>query len=216
VQVRLLSETSMRTLISLTIAATSLLPLKASNIVLNGGFETGDFSSWTVTNAAASTHLFVTSNTGNTGVHAAAFEATREGLYDSIAQTLTTINGESYTFTFFLVGNFGNFRSEPDSAFDPDADFQVSWDGNLVLDSHAANNTSFDFTQFSFSEVATGNDTITFSGYNIPGAYFLDDVAVSSASSVPEPATWMLLIGPLLTVSIFRIVRWGLRRGEGR
>jgi hypothetical protein len=179
--------------ISIIFAGACLAPVHASNLVLNPGFETGDFSSWNVTLAAHGTDLDV-NGVPNTGTSSAAFGGTTPGSYDTIAQSFNTVAGGSYTFSFFLQVNGGSEEGESARdipAIDPIADFQAFWNGNMVLDSSLGNTGDFDFTKFSFTVTATGNDTIAFSGYNVPAHYYLDDVSVDKGT--PEPATWALL-----------------------
>src|SRR5215470_14758930 len=89
-------------------AAASFLPLRAANIVLNPGFETGDFTSWTVVPAADNATDLDTRGTPNTGDFAAEFGSTTVGEFDTISQTLATIAGQTYTFSFFLSADFGS------------------------------------------------------------------------------------------------------------
>jgi hypothetical protein len=178
--------------ISIIFAGACLAPVHASNLVLNPGFETGDFSSWNVTFAAHGTDLG-TNGVPHTGDSSAEFGGTSAGFYDTIAQSFNT-SGGFYTFSFFLEVNGASEEGESARdipAVDPIGDLQAFWDGNMVLDSSIGITGNFDFTQFSFTVTATGNDTIAFSGYNVPAHYYLDDVSVDNGT--PEPATWALL-----------------------
>ena len=200
----------------------SLSAVQAGNLILNPGFETGDFSSWTVTLASSGSHLLLNTSAGfvHSGNDSADFGGTSPGFYDTISQTFATVNGQSYTFSFFLAGDFsslgvpsilsgnqsviGNLK-----AVDPNGDFQAFWDGNLVFDSTAGvDPTSFGFSQHSFAETGTGSDTIMFQGYNVPNAYYLDDASVDAASvGTPEPATWFLIVTGLAGLVAFRRIR---------
>jgi len=189
------------------LAAASLAPLQAGNIVLNPGFETDDFTSWTVTAAADGSDIHTTT-VSNTGFTAAAFGGTTPGSFDSLSQSLTTIDGKPYLFSFFLQGSFGEGGEGSASLreveiADPVGNFQAYWNGTLLLDSKASNSAAFGYTQFTFSEVGSGNDIITFKGYNVPAHYFLDDVSVA-VGTVPEPSTWALMSAGLVALIGFR------------
>ena len=79
-------------------------PCGAAELVQNGGFETGNFNVWTVTPASSGSLLAVNGSLRypHTGTYAASFGAvgTQD---DSISQTLATVAGQSYTFSFWLA-----------------------------------------------------------------------------------------------------------------
>lgn len=199
------------------VAGVSLVPAQAGELVLNGGFETGDFTSWTTALASKGSGLLVNDLSPNTGGQSAVFGAIVPGDFDSISQSFDDVNGQTLFFSLFLKGDLPaviilferqGLRSA-DPVFDPIGDFQVFWDGDLVLDSQGSQTGPFDYTQSLFQETASGHDTITFSGYNVPGQYFLDDVSVlSPESATPEPATWALFgLGLAAFVAVRRITR---------
>ena len=70
------------------LAGASLVPVKAANIILNPGFEAGDFTSWSFNHAATGSELLVQGQTVKTGMAAAAFAGTTPGDYDTLAQSL--------------------------------------------------------------------------------------------------------------------------------
>ena len=148
-----------------------------ATMVVNGGFETGDFSGWT-TAPAASGRLFgvdgLVPHSGSQGAFFGAFEQA----VDSISQAIPTIPGQSYIFEFWLSNDSPG-----------DNRFLVLWGGVPVLD--FANTLDFDYTRHAFSVSATSASTlIEFSGANVGGFYNLDDVSVEP---VPEPSTFLLL-----------------------
>ncbi len=151
---------------------------KAQNLVVNGGFETGDFTGWTLSDSTytsvTSTPAFV--HSGNYGV-AYGFVGGDNFLY----QTITTTPGESYTFQFFQKTVDGTPN-----------DFQAYWGGNLILDVPNSPNAS-NWTDYTFTEMATGTSTeIKFGFRQDPGYSAFDDVSVTPAS-VPEPASFIML-----------------------
>ncbi|NTU43351.1 MAG: PEP-CTERM sorting domain-containing protein [Nitrospirales bacterium] len=162
----------------LTILASTLLIVQcaAANMVTNGGFETGDFTGWTITPAASGSFLDVDSNWPHSGVYGAFFGA-YDYQDDSISQTISTVPGQSYTFDFWISNlEYGNDH------------FQAFWDGASVLD--LFDSPAFDYTYYSFIETASGpSTTIQFSSYDIVYYYDLDDVSVNP---VPEPSAFIL------------------------
>ena len=154
-------------------------PATAANLVVNGGFETGDFTGFSQFG-----------NTGFTGVVDASFGvAPSEGTYQAafgaigspggINQTITTVAGHGYTFSFDLAADGGNYDT-----------FAVSFNG-LVVD-FGSNLGAFPYGTHSFNVVGSGSDQISFAFQNDPAYYLLDNISVTN---VPEPATWALMIG---------------------
>src|SRR5437660_11959785 len=74
----------------------------AGNLVDNCGFETGDFTDWTATPAPVGSHFGVNSFSSHTGFEGAFFMAS-DGFADSIAQSIPTLSGSTYTVTFWLA-----------------------------------------------------------------------------------------------------------------
>jgi hypothetical protein len=200
------------------LAGTCFVPVHAGNVVLNPGFETGDFTSWSVNLATQGPDLHVRSGGVSPGLFDTEFGATTVGDYDTLAQSITTVSGQVYTFGFSLAESFGGGEGSENLssggvrpafvAADPVADFQAFWNGTMVLDEPAAGRTGFfDFNQFAFDEVATGNDIITFRAYNVPSFYSLDNVSVSTtaATATPEPATWLAMTVGLAALALLRL-----------
>src|SRR5271165_3381668 len=76
----------------------------AANLVANPGFETGDFTDWTVTGDGIS----IDSVFPNTGLFDAAFSAlTTDGDPGVLSQVLTTSPGQDYAISFALLDEAG-------------------------------------------------------------------------------------------------------------
>jgi hypothetical protein len=169
--------------------------LRADNLVTNPGFETGDFTGWTNSDAGGLGVDYLVSNyTAHSGTYSAVFGPPSG---DTLSQTLTTTPGTTYTVDFFLAHildsqGLGN-------------SFSASFGSNaLVTLSNVANGG---FTEYSYSALATsGSTNLSFFFEDPAGAFALDDVSVSSAStsSTPEPATATFAI-PALAFALFRL-----------
>ena len=159
--------------------------LARADSVTNGGFETGDFTGWSITPADTGSYFGIVDWTAHSGSYSFGFGA-YDTTDDTIEQELATNPGSSYTFSFWL--------SHPTNGYAP-YNFTASWNGNILLSLSNTNPNSgnFEWTKYTFTEVATGSFTyISFAGMEVSDFYYLDDVSVNS-TSVPEPATIFLL-----------------------
>ena len=145
-------------------------------LVTNGGFETGDLTGWTCTNAdscvvggVAHSGTFAVDGFDNTG-------------FATLSQTIATIAGANYNFSFY---------SETEA--------QVIYSGNILHYQVGSEptvlvptTTSWAMTSTSFT--ATGPTTaLQFYFETDPGTltWRIDDVSVTS--TVPEPASLLLM-----------------------
>jgi len=151
----------------------------ASNLVMNPGFETGDLTDWTFTAAASGSDFFVGAEGAHSGTYAAWFGAVTPPYVDTISQVLPTVSGDTYTFSFWLQHTPGVDENT----------FQAYWGGTTVYS--VLDIGTFAYTQFTFTEVASGPTTIAFAGYEVPSWFQLDDVSVTP-SAVPEPTALTL------------------------
>jgi hypothetical protein len=163
-------------------------PSAYANMVVNGGFETGDFTGWTV-------------SAGATGVTTAGFDgfSPHSGTYfadlgnvgccGSLSQSFTTTPGQILTLNYFLAADGGT-----------PSHFQANWNGSAIAGSILDNSASSGYIQHTFNLVATGADTLTFLERNDPSYWAFDDVSLDPASAVPEPASLALLGGGLLAL----------------
>jgi hypothetical protein len=165
------------------LAAASLCDAMAGNLVQNCGFETGDFTNWTLTGnlgftGVAGNFAGMDPNSGNFQAYWGAI-----GSDTSAAQTLATGVGTNYVFSFY-VANFGGTES----------DFTAFWDSTPLLS--FVDSGSQPYTLYQYQVVGTGSDTIDFSFRQDPAFWLADDISVVDATA-PEPGTIGLMLAGL-------------------
>jgi len=162
-------------------------PDPATNLLLNGSFQTGDFTDWTLGG-----------NTGYTGVTSGFGGYTDKdsdgyfaylgpvGSQGTLSQTFADTAGQSYTFSFY----YGSFGGTPNN-------LDAFWNGVEVFSTSDLADLNGAWLNFTVNETGTGDDTIEFAFQNDPSYNLLDDVSVSA---VPEPGSLTLLATGLLAL----------------
>jgi len=178
----------------ITLAALAMLaaaPATAvTNLVINGGFETGNFNSWT--------RIGATPNEASRVVRPAAFAGTWGGRFSSntvlsgVSQALATGAGREYAISFVFRHGVGT-ATAPSYAFR--ATFANAGPSDLLIDFQNPLPT-YEFvawTPFSARVVAVAANTDLIFEFRDPRptAWDLDNVSVTA---VPEPASWALLV----------------------
>ena len=147
----------------------------SANLIVNGDFETGDFTGWTTTPAASGSNFGVTTLPPSPdGTLGAFFSATGPD-FDSISQTFATTPGAFYDLTFF----YQPVNNDPGNG---NNDFRAIFNGVVLYDNL---NTNSGWATFTFTHLqATGTvTTVEFQARNAIGADYLDDVFVTPAQS---------------------------------
>lgn len=148
----------------------------SANLVNNGSFETGDFTDWTQFG-----------DTSFTGVELGCFDAgcPTDGAYLAAFGPVGGNGGITQT----LANNAGNFNVSFDLSNDSGDFFEADFGGVTLLVNPPTEST----THYAFSNVSVGaGAALTFTTFNAPAYYTLDNISVSGA--VPEPMTWALMI----------------------
>jgi hypothetical protein len=185
------------------VAAMAILAISAqvgtasANLVTNGGFETGNFSGWTLTNGALDGYTFVVLNSlnptspPNPGIYEASLST--NGAAGAISQTLNTTAGQGYIVTYWLANDDSSKTNL----------FQAMWNNSTIQATALANSDIFGYKEFQFSAVASGSSsTLAFNFQNDPSTFHLDNV---DATPTPIPAAaWLLGSGLMGLVGLRR------------
>lgn len=154
------------------------LPASATNLVVNPGFETGDFTGWTQGGNTGFTG--VTSGSSHSGTYYAYLGPV--GSDGTLSQTMATTAGGAYDISLWLASDGGTPN-----------DFSITWDGNVIYSASNIPGGGYTHIFVGAQTASTGSTTLTLAFRNDPGYLNLDDVSVDGSNPVPEPATLMLL-----------------------
>lgn len=142
--------------------------LQNFGLVQNGGFETREFTDWTL--SGSETYFIFVDSGSITGLEPySGYNGAAFGPVDALgylSQTIPTTAGATYSLSFWLQG-YGYTNDE----------FLASWNGNTLFDQK--NIISLDWTNLQFQVTATGPATVLqFGAQNSSGWFMIDDVSV--------------------------------------
>ena len=154
----------------------------SSNLVVNGGFETGDFTGWTIGgDFAAYGYNSVLPNVGNPDTnynHSGNHGAAMSTLYSNgtISQPITTAPGSTYLLSCWFSA----------SDNEPTKYFEANWNGSKLI-SLTNFLSAIPWTNFQLTVAATSPSTpLQFVFRNDQTWFGFDDVSVQIASILPQ------------------------------
>ncbi len=181
----------------IALGVVNAVPAQAANLVTNGGFETGDFSGWTLSGTDSSPSLNgiyygVDDVDANTGAYGAFFGPVGGVL--TLAQTLATTPGAGYTITFALRQD-----TDPSPGYLNSLSVQL---GTSTAYS-ATNIPAEDYTLYTvYGSSSSSASPLRFNLRNDGGYFSLDDVSVTAGT--PEPASFLLVTPALAAAFLLR------------
>lgn len=150
------------------------------SIVLNGGFETGDFTDWTFVGNSADTFVDFDGSASGIPPHGGSYAAVfGDTSVDTISQTLTTIANQSYLLSFwFFSPNVSEATGGTITGYMPNK-LTATWNGTNVFSQ--SNISQFNvWSNLSYIVTAPGTSTVLkFGGEDKVWFLGLDDVSVT-------------------------------------
>ncbi|HEX8679441.1 MAG TPA: PEP-CTERM sorting domain-containing protein [Chthoniobacterales bacterium] len=194
----------LRSALAVTALACASFTSSASAQLVNGGFESGNFSGWTQVEPFSPPLSNVGSNPAfayaGTTYHANL--TADSGFTGTLSQTFNTDANSLYNVTFALANDVGTGINS----------FEMLWNNTVVFS--VSNAAVFNYTLFSVNNLtATGSDTIQFRVRHDEDFFRLDEVTVGV---VPEPSTISFAVVGLGLFGAISYRRVKLRRSSAR
>ena len=177
-------------LISSVALATALATSSAQalNLIVNEGFETGDFTGWTT--GANSFPMSIVTSPVESGTYAAAIAGFASNP-NTLSQIVSDTSGQNYLLSFwrdqYEIGG--------------PITLTASWNGTQVFSEDLTGSTggsNLGYQQFTVNVLGHNSDLLVFTAANDNANTFLDDVALTpSTATTPLPGALPLLASGL-------------------
>jgi hypothetical protein len=192
----------------------------ATNLIVNGDFETGDLSGWTVVDQAGGSgswyiagngagsplNGFATQTLAGGGNYNAQTDQGGPGSHQ-LEQSFVGVAGHSYVLSFDVFANDLSGASPVGSGLDytvvPNQHVELNLYGptaNVNVYSGDVDPADWHLASFDLSPYITGNGVYTIAFGEVDNQLYynlgIDNVRLDTRGGVPEPATWaMMLMG---------------------
>jgi hypothetical protein len=156
-----------------------------ANLLSNGGFETGDFTDWTVVGG----DLGVTNNSNY--VHSGNYGLSwgTVGQEGTVSQDITTVVGQTYDLSFWYAIYDG-----------PTNEISAFVDGTQVFDYFDPPLMPWTYESVDFVANSTTTD-ISFGFRQDPGFSAFDDASVVATNSTPSPAAIVPFVAGFISLA---------------
>jgi hypothetical protein len=194
---------------SASFATSSACNAQAGNLVANCGFESGDFTGWTVSGndvpgeqgnlygveQGADPFDGMSPHSGNNQAYFADLVSNAS----TLSQNLATQAGKNYVISFYLAQDTTPGTGEGSNSLD------VMFGGTTL--ENVSNVAVEGYTEYSFLASATSSSTsLKLTLGNGLGEFLLDDVSVVAAATVPEPSS-IAVIGIGMLAMLYAVRR---------
>ena len=183
----------------------SLCDSNPANLVANCGFETGDFTGWTLAGNDVPTQLGnlygvegvdpVDGISPNSGDYQAYFA---DLVADSItlSQTVATVAGGEYEVSWYMAQD-----TAPVSPYSNQ--FSASFGGVSLVSASVVPVQGYTYYSFEI-DAPTSSSVLSLTMGNDLGEFLVDDLDVFAVVATPEPATWTLALAGILACMLGR------------
>ena len=145
--------------------------------MVNGGFESGNFSGWTLSGNSSGNQIYIAPTAFPGEVHTGSYSAGLGSMNRTdgiLTQNIATTAGQHYTLSFWIESD--NNGSTPINHF------AAEWNGQTLMAVTDAPNSGYQLYTFDVVGI-NGNSVLEFDGYNHPDAWRLDDVTLTAVRS---------------------------------
>jgi hypothetical protein len=183
-------------------------------LIQNGGFETGDFTGWTLNEASGT--VSIVDNGSNSGIspHSGTYFAAlgHPSTLGYLTQTVPTVANQAYLLSLWLKSPNAATASGGLVSSNTPNEFSVSWNGNTLFDQTNIPQIR-SWTNLQFIVTASGTGTVLQFGERVDPWYLgLDDVSVTPIPAATfQPSTVMktnnnfTMTWPALTGLVYQV-----------